>query len=37
MEYTTLKNAEDKIGKDYFVRCNRCYLVQSPICLRRER
>ncbi len=27
MEYTTLKNAEDKIGKDYFVRCNRCYLV----------
>lgn len=26
-EYTTLKEAERKIGKSFFVRCNRCYLV----------
>lgn len=27
MEYTTLKDAEKKIGKDYFVRCNRWNLI----------
>lgn len=26
-EYTTLKSAEQRINKDFFVRCNRCYLV----------
>lgn len=26
-EYITLKNAEKKINKSFFVRCNRCYLV----------
>lgn len=26
-EYGTLKDAEKKIGKSFFVRCNRCYLV----------
>jgi len=26
-EYITLKEAEQKISKDFFVRCNRCYLV----------
>ncbi len=26
-ECITLKNAENKINKDFFVRCNRCYLV----------
>lgn len=26
-EYTTLKEAEKKIGKSFFARCNRCYLV----------
>lgn len=26
-EYTTLKDAEQKINKRFFVRCNRCYLV----------
>lgn len=26
-EYSTLKEAEKKINKDFFVRCNRCYLV----------
>lgn len=27
VEYTTLKNAEEKINQECFVRCNRCYLV----------
>ena len=26
-EYATLKDAEQRIGRDYFVRCNRSYLV----------
>jgi DNA-binding LytR/AlgR family response regulator len=26
-EYITLKEAEKKLNKPYFVRCNRCYLV----------